>query len=227
MCTTNTLGHTQKANKRQVWNSAITVYSRLSASKAKRTRPPLILADNCTPTTQGKSTKGGGKHTDRPAHRMGRYENRTGVVKKTCLLCVFYLVTCGDTHNLHSHMLDCYTTVKKGAVVEGRSWANSTNGKECHFFFCLLLQTSPEWKWHCWKLQRKMWRKHLRPGLNTKHMREKKIGTMLEILKDRARKDEWFISKRWVLWEVFGFKIIFPGSFSINFDYLGALCWFQ
>lgn len=68
MCTTTIVNthldtHTQKANKRQVWNSAITEYSRLPASKAKRTRPPLILADNCTPTTQSKSTKGGGKHT--------------------------------------------------------------------------------------------------------------------------------------------------------------------
>lgn len=70
--------HTQKANKRQLWNSAITEYSRLSASKAKRTRPALIAVDNCTPTTQGKSTKGGG-HT--PTNRPGGCKNRTGVVK--------------------------------------------------------------------------------------------------------------------------------------------------
>lgn len=51
-------------------------------------------------------------------HRMGGYENRTGVVKKQFAVC-FY-VTCGGTHNLCMHMY-CYTTVKKGAAVEGWS----------------------------------------------------------------------------------------------------------
>lgn len=39
-----------------------------------------------------------------------------------------------------------------------------------------------------------MWLKHLRPGLNRKHTGEK-TGTMLEILKDTARKEVWFIFK--------------------------------
>lgn len=99
-----TLGHTLNANKRQVWRSAIMEYSRVSASKAKRTRPPLILVDNCGPSAQGKSTKGVGK-THKSTLRMWRYENRMEVIK-TCLLCCFFIsshVEIHSAHNLHTH----------------------------------------------------------------------------------------------------------------------------
>lgn len=50
---------------------------------------------------------------------MGRYENRTGVVK-TCLLCVFIFSHVEIQHNLYTHTLYSYTTKRRGLLFRDR-----------------------------------------------------------------------------------------------------------
>lgn len=100
--------HTPNANKRHVWNSVITEHSRLSTSKAGRTGPPLIWADNCTASAHGKGTKGGGK-----AHKPVLWK-QDGSNK--ILFAVFILshhMLRQTVHTVFTHMLHSYASVRE------------------------------------------------------------------------------------------------------------------